>query len=148
MRAVIQRVKNAKVSVENNIVGKIQRGILVFFAVSKEDELSQIPWIVNKLVNLRIFPDKEGRLNLSLKDIKGEVLAISQFTLYGDCSKGRRPSFIDAMEPAKAEVFYDEFVGLLRKEAETVQTGVFGADMEVSLVNDGPVTLIVEAKKS
>ena len=147
MRVLIQRVKKASVEIDGKIVGKINMGILVFFATTHSDQKSQIPWFVNKIVNLRIFTDENGKLNLSLKDIKGEILIVSQFTLYGDCMQGRRPSFIKAQDPSVATKFYDAFVGECKKEIAVVETGIFGAKMDVSLVNNGPVTFMIDAKE-
>lgn len=148
MRAVIQRVKKASVEVEGKVVGKINSGLLVFFATTHGDDASQIEWLASKIINLRIFSDSEDKMNLSLKDVKGEILVVSQFTLYGDCNEGRRPSFVKAQEPSLAEKLYNEFVSFLRKNVEFVDTGIFGAKMEVGLINDGPVTFIIDSKAS
>jgi D-aminoacyl-tRNA deacylase len=147
MRALIQRVKNASVEVDGKVVGKINKGILIFFATTEGDEKSQIEWLASKIVNLRIFSDKEGKMNLSLKEVNGELLVVSQFTLYADCIQGRRPSFIKAQDPSIAINLYEEFVSFLKKDVEVVETGVFGAKMEVNLINDGPVTFMIDAKK-
>lgn len=146
MRILIQRVKEAKVTVEKVTHGKIQKGLLVFLGIHKDDELKDTKWLSEKLVHLRIFSDKEGKMNLSLLDIQGDALIISQFTLYGDCSMGRRPSFIQSMEPAGAKKIYDQFVQEVKNHLGKVQTGVFGAKMEVDLINDGPVTFLIEGK--
>lgn len=147
MRALVQRVKRASVEVEGKIVGKVGNGLLIFFATTHSDKELQISWLVNKIVNLRIFSDLEEKLNLSLKDIKGEALVVSQFTLYGNCLHGRRPSFTQAQEPSLAIKFYEAFIQEMKKEIPLVQEGIFGAKMEVSLINDGPVTFMIEAKE-
>jgi D-tyrosyl-tRNA(Tyr) deacylase len=144
MRVVLQRVKNAKVTVEGKTVGQIGKGILLLIGVHKDDSPEKALFLAAKCADLRIFGDSEGKMNLSLKEINGEVLAVSQFTLFGDCSKGRRPSFIDAAPPEKGKELYEYFVNQLKKYAANVQTGIFGAMMDVELVNDGPVTLILE----
>ncbi|HRW58007.1 MAG TPA: D-aminoacyl-tRNA deacylase [Chlamydiales bacterium] len=149
MKILVQRVKKAKVVVENETVGEIQSGALVFLGVAKSDISSissQISYLANKLVNLRMFTDDEGKMNLSLMDLQKEILVVSQFTLYGDCSKGRRPSFIEAMEPEEANSVYLQFVEELKKSGLKIATGKFQAKMEVSLVNDGPVTFMIEGK--
>jgi len=144
MRIVIQRVSEAKVDVEGKTVGSIGRGSLVLFGVHKDDQMSQIPWLANKLVNLRIFSDAQDKMNLSLLDIKGEVLIVSQFTLYGNCLDGRRPSFTDTAPPVLAQSLYEAFIQEVKKSVP-VQTGIFGAMMQVRLVNDGPVTFLIDA---
>jgi len=147
MRLLIQRVKESKVIVEKKVVGSINNGVLVFFASQVNDDDSKIQYLVDKLVNLRIFSDdKDGKMNFSLKDINGEVLVVSQFTLYANCLKGRRPSFINAQKAAIAKNQYDEFVRLLKKDISIskVETGVFAAMMEVHLINDGPATFIID----
>ena len=146
MRAVIQRVKSAQVAVEGNIVGRIGKGALIFLGIGKEDNQSDFDSIVDKVSNLRIFEDAAGKMNLSCAEAGGAFLVVSQFTLYGDCRKGRRPSFDQAAEPQIAEKFYNEFVEALRKQKFTVETGKFKAVMDVSLVNDGPVTFILDSK--
>ena len=146
MKVVIQRVKQASVSVDGKVVGQIQKGALILYASHKNDTKDQILWLVSKIKNLRMFADKEGKMNQSLLDVKGDLLIVSQFTLYGDCRKGRRPSFIDAMKPEKAEEFYEFFIQECKKEISNVQTGKFGALMDVSLVNSGPVTFIIDTK--
>lgn len=144
MRAVLQRVKQAAVTIDGQISGSINQGILILLGVHKEDSEQQADFLVTKCTDLRIFNDPEGKMNLSLKDVKGEALVVSQFTLYGDCRKGRRPSFTQAAPPAKGERLYEYFVKKLKTQLKNVQTGVFGVMMEVSLVNDGPVTIILE----
>jgi D-aminoacyl-tRNA deacylase len=146
MRAVVQRVKKASVEVEGGVVGQIGRGILVLVGIGKGDTFREIDWMVDKIINLRIFENQEGKFDQSLLDIDGELLAVSQFTLYGDCSKGRRPSFSDAMEAGAARELFETFVQKTREKVRRVETGVFQAMMDVSLVNDGPVTLIVDSK--
>jgi D-tyrosyl-tRNA(Tyr) deacylase len=145
MRIVLQRVKEAQVTTqEEGICGKIRQGLLVFLGIHKDDQADQTLWLVNKLIQLRIFSDENGKMNRSVQDINGEVLVVSQFTLYGNCSNGRRPDFVDTAPPAQAEALYEKFVQEVQKELGHVQKGQFGALMEVSLVNDGPVTFILE----
>ncbi|MFH2067430.1 MAG: D-aminoacyl-tRNA deacylase [Pseudomonadota bacterium] len=145
MKAVIQRVKQSSVTVDGKIVGSIQRGMLILLGVSQEDRESDAGYLADKIANLRIFEDAAGKMNLSLLDTGGEALVVSQFTLLGDCRKGRRPSFIDAAPPEKAGQLYEYFIQMLRGMGVPVQTGIFRAMMDVSLVNDGPVTLILES---
>jgi D-aminoacyl-tRNA deacylase len=145
MRAVIQRVKQAKVTVNGEITGEIASGILVLLGVSNDDTESDARFLVDKIVNLRIFNDTEGKMNLSLLDISGSLLVVSQFTLYADTRKGRRPSYIEAAPPQKANELYEYFVEESRKSISNVQTGRFQAMMDVELVNDGPVTIILES---
>lgn len=144
MRLVVQRVKEAEVKVDGRSTGKIGRGLLVLLGIHVDDQPETTIRYVNKLVNLRIFEDQEGKMNRSVKDIEGEVLVVSQFTLYGNCSKGRRPSFIEAAQPDLAIPLYEKFTKEVEGEMGKVQTGEFGASMDVSLVNEGPVTIIVE----
>ena len=144
MRLVIQRVKHAHVIVDGKTIGKIGLGILVLLAVAKDDSKEQASSLVNKLSELRIFEDTQGKMNLSTADVQGEFLIVSQFTLYGDCAKGRRPSFDQAASPQLAEDLYHYFVEELRKKKFKVETGQFRAMMDVHLVNDGPVTFILE----
>jgi len=146
MRAVIQRVKSSSVTVGDETVGKIGSGLLVLLGVAEPDQSADADFLAEKIVNLRIFEDEQGKMNRSLIDIGGEMLVVSQFTLLGDCRKGRRPSFIDAAGPDKANELYEYFVAQVRKTGVHVATGRFGAMMEVSLINDGPVTLILESK--
>jgi D-tyrosyl-tRNA(Tyr) deacylase len=144
MRIVLQRVKNASVSVEGRIIGSIDKGLLLFIGITHSDTTAEADFLCNKIVDLRIFEDSNNKMNVSLKDINGSVLVVSQFTLYGDCSKGRRPSFIDAAAPDKAIALYDYFVEKMKSQVQNVATGEFGAMMNVALVNDGPVTLVLE----
>lgn len=146
MRAVIQRVKTASVTVDKKQISKIGPGLLVFLGVSHTDELPDAGYLANKVANLRIFEDQDAKMNQSLIDIGGEILVVSQFTLYGDCRKGRRPSFINAAPPDKAEKLYAYFTEEMRKKSIPAQAGKFRAMMDVALVNDGPVTLIIESK--
>ena len=147
MRAVIQRVSRAKVSVESEIVGEIGRGILVLLGVADGDLETDAVYLLEKTINLRIFEDAEDKMNLSLLDINGDLLVVSQFTLYGDVRKGRRPSFIKAAAPDKANRLYEFFVGEARKQIFKVETGKFQAMMDVELVNDGPVTILLDSEK-
>jgi D-aminoacyl-tRNA deacylase len=147
MRVVVQRVRSAEVYVEGRLSGKIGSGLLVFIGVGKGDGEEDISYMTSKLPELRIFEDVSGRFNLSLKERGGEMLVVSQFTLYGDCRKGRRPSFTQAEEPAVAKSLYDRFVSKLEGLGIAVQTGEFQAKMDVHLINDGPVTLLLDSKK-
>src|SRR5215203_991614 len=147
MRAVIQRVSRAKVTVDGEITGEIGRGILVLLGVTREDSEKEALYLLEKTLNLRIFEDAEDKMNLSLLDIKGAMLVVSQFTLYGDARKGRRPSFIEAAAPAEANRLYEFFVSEARKQVERVGTGRFQAMMNVELVNDGPVTILLDSAK-
>ena len=144
MRAVIQRVSRASVTVGGAVVGSVGKGFLLLLGVTHGDDESDAAWLAEKVAHLRLFEDDEGKLNRSLLDEGGEVLVVSQFTLYGDCRKGRRPSFVAAAEPEKARKLYEDFVGRLRAQGPSVATGVFQAHMNVELVNDGPVTLVVD----
>jgi D-tyrosyl-tRNA(Tyr) deacylase len=142
---VLQRVSRAEVRVEGRITGRIERGFALLVGLAREDDETQLTWMADKILSLRLFPDSEGRMNLGLEEVQGGLLVISQFTLYGDARKGRRPSFIDAAPPEQAGPLYERFVQLLRARAPgPVETGEFGAMMDVELVNDGPVTLILE----
>ena len=148
MRAVIQRVKSAAVYVDGRITGKIGHGLLVLLGVGKGDGEKDIAYMVSKLPDLRIFEDASGKFNLSLREIRGEMLMVSQFTLYGDCRKGRRPSFTDAEEPAEAKRLYEQLILKIREQGVTVETGEFQAKMEVHLINDGPVTILLDSRNS
>ena len=143
MKVVVQRVKQSSVVVDKNVVGKIDKGLLVLVGFTEGDTINEIKWMINKLVNLRIFDDENGVMNLSVKDVGGAILSVSQFTLYGDAKKGNRPTYIKALGGEEATVLYDKFNELLSEEIH-VETGIFGADMEVSLINDGPITIIIE----
>lgn len=145
MRVVIQRVKKAEVKVNNKVIARIGKGLLVLLAVHQNDTKDKIEKMAAKIVNLRIFGDENGKMNLSVKDVGGGIMVVSQFTLYGDCTKGNRPSFIASARPDKAIPIYEEFIKYLREQEIKVETGKFGAMMEVELVNDGPVTIIVES---
>ena len=145
MRVCLQRVSEASVQVDGEQVGKIGHGVLVLLGVGQEDTSHEVKQLVDKIVNLRIFADQQQKMNLSLLDVGGQMLVISQFTLWGDCRKGRRPSFVEAAAPELAEPLYGEFVEEVRSRGVTAETGRFGAMMEVSLVNDGPVTLVIES---
>ena len=147
MRAVVQRVSKANVKVKDDIVGKIDQGLLVLLAVHNEDTQEDLDYIYDKVVNLRIFTDENDKMNLSLKDVNGELLVVSQFTLYGDVRRGRRPSFTDSAKPELADKFYQDFISKAKEEGLAVQTGEFGADMDVNLTNDGPVTILLDSSK-
>lgn len=147
MRLVIQRVKNAQVKIDNKIVGKINQGFLVLLGITHEDTQRQADYLVKKLCNLRVFSDEKGKMNLALKDINGELLIVSQFTLYADCSAGNRPSFIKAAKPEQAEQLYNYFCEECKKNEIKVEQGIFGAEMKVELLNDGPVTIILEKEE-
>lgn len=145
MKTVLQRVSSASVTVDESIIGQIDRGILVLVGFSKEDDESKLSYHIDKLLKLRIFADEAGKMNLSVSDIGGELLIVSQFTLAGDCKKGTRPSFDSALAPDKARALYEQYVEQLRAQSNLkVETGEFGAMMQVALVNDGPVTFILE----
>ena len=146
MRAVVQRVSESSVTVDGEVVGSIGPGLMVLLGVTHEDTEKEADYLVDKIINLRIFSDDAGKMNRSLLDTGGEMLVVSQFTLYGDCRKGRRPSFIQAADPDKGNALYEYFVKKVRDNGVATATGRFGAMMDVSLVNDGPVTLIVESK--
>jgi D-tyrosyl-tRNA(Tyr) deacylase len=145
MRAVIQRVKRAEVRVDGGIVGTIGTGWLVLLGIAPNDTQKQVDWLAEKTANLRAFEDDDGKMNRSVQDVNGAVLAVSQFTLYGDCRKGRRPSFTGAAPPAIAEPLYEAFVVALKMLGVPVATGRFGADMQVELLNDGPVTFVLDS---
>jgi len=144
MRAVLQRVSSASVDVDGATVGRCGAGLLILLGVAPEDDEKAARWLARKLAGLRIFPDDDGKMNRSVVDVGGEALVISQFTLYGDCRKGRRPSFVKSAPPSLAEPLYERFCDLLAEEGLPVERGIFAADMKVSLLNDGPVTLIID----
>lgn len=144
MKLIIQRVANAQVEVDEKIVGKINKGYLVLFGVKEGDSIEQADALADKLCKLRIFEDENEKMNLSINDIDGELLIVPQFTLYANCEKGNRPSFVEAMEPKKANEIYEYFVEKCKEKVRKVEKGVFGAHMKVSLLNDGPVTIVLE----
>ena len=144
MRAVVQRVLSSSVSVDRKVVGKIGKGFNILLGVGQNDGKKQIEWLAEKIAHLRIFEDDNAKMNLSLKDVDGGALVISQFTLYGNCDKGRRPSFTDAAHPKIAKQLYEEFIEELKKYDIPVETGIFQTDMKVEIINDGPVTMIIE----
>ena len=144
MKLVVQRVKKAEVKVDGNIIGKIDKGFLVLIGIKVGDTKEQADYLVKKLCNLRLFSDENDKMNLSIKDVKGKLLIVSQFTLYGDCSQGNRPSFIEAARPEEANPLYEYFCNQCELNDIEVQKGIFGADMKVELINDGPVTIIIE----
>ncbi len=148
LRAVVQRVTSSSVSVESEVVGTIGRGFLVLIGVTLDDTDRDVEYMADKIANMRVFDDEDGKLNLSIMDVGGEVLAVSQFTLYGDCRSGRRPSFTQAAPAKHGMELYIKFVDALKKRNIKVEQGIFGADMKVSLVNDGPVTMLLESRKA
>ncbi len=147
MRAVVQRVSNASVTVEGRVTGSIQKGFLVLLGIEEDDTGKDLDYILDKLLGLRIFEDADGKMNLSIMDVEGQILLVSQFTLLGDARHGRRPSFIRAARPEKAIPLYEEAILKLRQSIR-VETGEFGAHMDVALVNDGPVTILLESRKA
>lgn len=148
MRAVVQRVTSSSVSVDGNVIGSIGKGFNVLIGIAKDDTIDDLKYIKDKIVNLRVFHDENDKMNLSLLDVQGEILAISQFTLYGDCRKGRRPNFMDALGGEEAVKLYDEFVEMLKSTGLKVETGEFGAEMKVEIHNDGPVTILLDSKRN
>lgn len=146
MRFVIQCVNHASVTVDGNVCGKINKGLLIFFGAGEGDTDALLEKFADKIVKMRIFPDEQDKINLSLQDIGGELLIVSQFTLYADCRKGNRPSFVKALAPDKANALYEQFIALCRERVQTVETGIFGADMKVDLENDGPFTIVLDSK--
>lgn len=147
MRAVIQRVNSSKVQVEGKVVGEINKGFNILLGISKEDTVEDVIYLRDKIVNLRIFEDENEKLNNSLLDVGGELLIISQFTLYGDCRKGRRPNFMQALGGNEAKILYNKFIELCKEKVHKVETGIFGADMQVYIENSGPVTILLDSKK-
>ena len=148
MRTVVQRVKGAKIEVDRQIVGSIGKGLLVYLGVGKDDTEKDVDFIADKLVNLRIFADENDKMNLSVLDVQGAILLVSQFTLYGDCRKGRRPGFDLAGEPQTAEALYEKTIDAIRQKGSPVETGVFAAHMDVTSINDGPVMFLLDSKKT
>ena len=148
MRAVVQRVKSASVTVDGELFSEIGAGVLIFLGVAHEDTTTELEYIANKVANLRIFEDAEGKMNCSLLETGGSALVVSQFTLYGDCRKGRRPSFIDAARPEAANALYEQFIAALEKRNVPTHGGTFQAMMEVELINDGPVTILLDSDKN
>ncbi len=146
MKVVLQRVSESSVKVENEIVGKIGKGLMLLIGVDEADEKSDADWLVKKVIDVRVFSDQDGKMNHSVKDINGEILCISQFTLISDYKKGNRPSYIKAAKPDKAIPLFEYFKDELKKSGLKVESGIFGADMKVSLINDGPVTLVFDSK--
>jgi D-aminoacyl-tRNA deacylase len=147
LRAVVQRVSEARVEVDRRVVGEIQHGLLVYLGVQKGDAISDVEYLASKVAGLRIFEDQQHKMNLSLQDVSGRVLVISQFTLLGDVRRGKRPSFIDAAEPQVADQLYQQFGRLLESQGIGVARGIFQADMQVSSTNDGPVTILLDSRK-
>lgn len=147
MRALIQRVKHASVTINSQITGKINNGLLIFLGVGEDDTERQVQYLVEKCTGLRIFTDEQDKMNLSVKDIKGDILIVSQFTLYGDCKKGKRPSFVRAARPETAIPLYESFIAHCKNTGLNIQTGEFGADMQIELVNDGPVTIWLDTEE-
>ena len=147
MRAIIQRVSKAQVTIDNTIRGKISEGLLIFIGIAQDDSISHVIKLADKILSLRIFNDSNKKMNLSIHDIQGSLLIISQFTLYADCNNGNRPSFINAASPVHAKKIYNEFVNYMYQQNINCESGVFGAHMEVSLINDGPVTLIMDTEE-
>lgn len=147
MRVVVQRVSEASVKVDDNVVGEITKGLLVLIAFEEEESVEEMNWMIGKLMKLRIFSDAEGLMNFSLMDVEGEVLVISQFTLFAQTKKGNRPSYMKSAKPEKALIYYNQFLDLFKQSFNgTLATGIFGADMKVSLINDGPVTITMDSK--
>jgi D-tyrosyl-tRNA(Tyr) deacylase len=148
LRAVIQRVLSSKVEVDGKVIGSIGKGLNILLGISKEDTEEDVKYLKEKIINLRIFEDENGKLNKSLLDIGGDIIIVSQFTLYGDCRKGRRPSFVEALGGKEAYILYNKFVESIKNEVNNVATGEFGADMKVYIENDGPVTILLDSKKT
>lgn len=148
MRAVIQRVNSSKVEVKGKVVGEINKGFNILLGISKDDTIEDVVYLRDKIVNLRVFEDENEKLNNSLLDVEGELLIISQFTLYGDCRKGRRPNFMQALGGNEAKILYNKFIELCKEKVNKVETGIFGADMQVYIENSGPVTILLDSKKN
>lgn len=148
MRAVVQRVIKADVTVEEQITGAIEQGLLVFLGVEEDDELADVAYMVDKITGLRIFEDADEKMNLSVQDVGGAILAVSQFTLFGDCRKGKRPSFVKAARPEKAKEYYQAFLNGCKEKGIPIEQGIFQADMLVKIYNDGPVTILIDSKKT
>ncbi|WP_437191650.1 D-aminoacyl-tRNA deacylase [Planctomicrobium sp. SH527] len=148
MRAVVQRVRSSSVTVAGNVVGKIEHGFLVLLGITTDDTQDDVVYLAGKLVGLRIFEDDDGKMNRSISEAGGAMLIVSQFTLYGDCRKGRRPSFIEAARPEVAQPLYESFVAEVRGQGIHVETGIFQAEMDVALINDGPITLLLDSRKT
>ena len=148
MRAVVQRVTSSSVVVDGKVIGNINKGFNVLLGICKDDTIEDLKYIKDKIINLRVFHDENDKMNLSILDIKGEILAISQFTLYGDCRKGRRPNFMEAMGGDEAKELYDKFIEMLKESGLNIETGEFGAEMKVEINNDGPVTILLDSKKN
>lgn len=146
MKVVLQRVSEAHVKVDNEMVGKIEKGLMLLIGVDETDEISDADWLVKKVLDVRVFSDEDGKMNHSVKDINGEILCISQFTLISDYKKGNRPSYIKAAKPDKAIPLFEHFKDEIKKSGLKTESGIFGADMKVSLINDGPVTLVFDSK--
>lgn len=146
MKVVLQRVSEAHVKVDNEIVGKIEKGLMLLIGVDEADEISDADWLVKKVLDVRVFSDEDGKMNHSVKDINGEILCTSQFTLISDYKKGNRPSYIKAAKPDKAIPLFEHFKDEMKKSGLKIESGIFGADMKVSLINDGPVTLVFDSK--
>lgn len=147
MRAVVQRVQDARVRVDNLIIGEIKKGLLVYLGVGKLDDSLDVDYLVNKVLGLRVFEDSNEKMNLSIGDIKGDILIISQFTLYGDVRKGKRPSFTDSADPNLGKEYYDSFIKKIKESGLKVESGEFGANMQVEYINDGPVTILLDSKR-
>lgn len=147
MRAVVQKVSKAQVTVDGQVIGKINKGLMVLLGIHNDDQISDLDYIYKKVTGLRIFEDENGQMNLGLEDVGGQLLIVSQFTLYGDARKGRRPSFIEAARPEKAIPLYEEFLKRAKEDGLFCQSGEFGAHMEVDLTNDGPVTILLDSSK-